>query len=170
MSKKILYPIFYFINSINEIVGKVCSFILVISGFILVYEVLVRYFLRIPTIWEIEAAIYLVMMVTYLGAGYGLKHRVHISVDILTTRLSESLNRKITLISSILSIFLCIILAWRGWEWCIRAYVEGWRSYGLWAPPLWIPLSFLPIGMTLLLLQYIVYVIEILSPSYFKEG
>ncbi|MCX8191504.1 MAG: TRAP transporter small permease subunit [Nitrososphaerales archaeon] len=166
---KAIHTFFSFINLINEVVGKVCSFVIVLASLILVYEVLVRYFLRIPTIWEIEAAIYLTMMATYVGAGYGLKHRVHITVDILTARLSESANRKISIIVSILSIVVCIILAWRGWDWCIRAYNEGWRSYGLWAPPLWIPLSFLPIGMTLLILQYILYVVELLYPSYFRK-
>ena len=32
------------------------------------------------------------------------------------------------------------------------------HSESLWGPPLWIPYLFLPIGMTLLFLQYIVYI------------
>jgi len=32
------------------------------------------------------------------------------------------------------------------------------HSESLWGPPLWIPYFFLPLGMTLLFLQYIVYI------------
>jgi TRAP-type C4-dicarboxylate transport system permease small subunit len=32
------------------------------------------------------------------------------------------------------------------------------HSESLWGPPLWIPYLFLPLGMTLLFLQYIVYI------------
>jgi TRAP-type C4-dicarboxylate transport system permease small subunit len=32
------------------------------------------------------------------------------------------------------------------------------HSASLWGPPLWIPYLFLPLGMTLLVMQYIVYI------------
>jgi TRAP-type C4-dicarboxylate transport system permease small subunit len=32
------------------------------------------------------------------------------------------------------------------------------HSESLWGPPLWIPYLFLPLGMTLLFLQYLVYI------------
>jgi TRAP-type C4-dicarboxylate transport system permease small subunit len=40
------------------------------------------------------------------------------------------------------------------WE----AVVNNEHSESLWGPPLWIPYFFLPLGMTLLFLQYIVYI------------
>jgi len=42
------------------------------------------------------------------------------------------------------------------WE----AYELDWHSESLWGPPLWIPYFFLPFGMSLFLLQYIVYIIK----------
>ena len=36
--------------------------------------------------------------------------------------------------------------------------LPGDHSESLWGPPLWIPYFFLPLGMTLLFLQYIVYI------------
>ena len=36
--------------------------------------------------------------------------------------------------------------------------VNNEHSESLWGPPLWIPTLFLPLGMTLLFLQYIVYI------------
>ena len=36
--------------------------------------------------------------------------------------------------------------------------VNNEHSESLWGPPLWIPYFFLPLGMTLLFLQYILYI------------
>jgi TRAP-type C4-dicarboxylate transport system permease small subunit len=40
------------------------------------------------------------------------------------------------------------------WE----AVVGNHHTESLWGPPLWIPYLFLPLGMTLLFLQYIIYI------------
>ena len=42
------------------------------------------------------------------------------------------------------------------WE----AVVGNQHTESLWGPPLWIPYLFLPLGMTLLFLQYIVYICD----------
>ena len=42
------------------------------------------------------------------------------------------------------------------WE----AVVEKAHSESLWGPPLWIPYLFLPLGMSLLFLQYILFIIK----------
>jgi len=42
------------------------------------------------------------------------------------------------------------------------AYRLGWRSGTLWNPPLAIPYAFIPLGMILLALQYIVYIAELI--------
>ena len=42
------------------------------------------------------------------------------------------------------------------WE----AVVGNEHSESLWGPPLWIPYLFLPLGMTLLFLQYIVFILD----------
>jgi TRAP-type C4-dicarboxylate transport system permease small subunit len=36
--------------------------------------------------------------------------------------------------------------------------VKNEHSESLWGPPLWIPFLFLPLGMTLLFMQYIVFI------------
>ena len=48
-----------------------------------------------------------------------------------------------------------VVYAWPMW-W--EAVVNNEHSESLWGPPLWIPFLFLPLGMTLLFLQYIVYI------------
>ena len=55
---------------------------------------------------------------------------------------------------------LAAILAWFAWPMWWEAVVRKEHTESLWGPPLWIPYLFLPFGMSLLFLQYIVYIIK----------
>jgi C4-dicarboxylate transporter, DctQ subunit len=116
-----------------------------------------RYVLRTPTIWEIEFSVYLLIMATFVGAAYGLKHGGHININLITHLLPPRLQAHLTFYTSILSLIFCLVVTWLGWEMWWEAASKGWRSDSLWGPPLWISYLFLPFGMTLLCLQYLVH-------------
>ena len=73
MAMQFFHGVMQKIENLNRALYYVSSLAIVLSAFILTYEVIVRYVLRIPTIWEIETSVYLTIMATYLGAAYGLK-------------------------------------------------------------------------------------------------
>jgi TRAP-type C4-dicarboxylate transport system permease small subunit len=50
------------------------------------------------------------------------------------------------------------ILAWYAWPMWWESVINHEHSESLWGPPLWVPYFFLPLGMTLLFLQYLVYI------------
>ena len=53
MTMKLLRGVMRKIEDLNRILYHVSSLAILLSAFILTYEVIVRYVLRIPTIWEI---------------------------------------------------------------------------------------------------------------------
>lgn len=161
MSMKFLRGVMQGIEHLNRTLYFISSLAIVLSAFILTYEVIVRYILRIPTIWEIETSVYLTVMATYLGAAYGLKDGAHINIDLLTRLLPERVTRKLSLFTSIISFVFCALLAWKGWGMWWEATSRGWHSESLWGPPLTIPYFFLPLGMTLLSLQYLKLISEL---------
>jgi len=59
------------------------------------------------------------------------------------------------LIGILLSLTFCAVIAWAGWLHWHEAWEGEWRTESVWAPPLWIPLISLPIGMALVALQYL---------------
>ncbi len=128
---------------------------IVLAAFVLTYQVIVRYILKVPTIWEIEFSVYLMIFATFVGAAYGLKEGAHINIDMITRLLPPRVNRRLSLITSLLSLIFCILVAWKGWGMWWEAAAKGWRSESLWGPPLAIPYLFLPLGMTLLSIQYL---------------
>ena len=134
---------------------------ILLSSLVLTYEVIMRYFLKIPTIWEVETAIYLGVLATFMGAAYGLKDGAHINIDLLTRTLPLSIQRKLEKGTSVLALLFCIYVAYKGWGLFWEAYIKGWRSDSLWGPPLSIPYFFLPVGLTLLSLQLIVHIFDL---------
>lgn len=163
MTMKFFRGIMQKIENLNRALYYISSLAIVLSAFILTYEVIVRYVLRVPTIWEIESSIYLTIMATYLGAAYGLKDGAHINIDMITRLLPKGITEKLSLVTSMLSLVFCLLLAWKGWAMWWEATAKGWHSESLWGPPLTIPYFFLPLGMTLLCLQYVNLISEIIE-------
>ncbi len=154
---------FRILNRISEISGIVCALSILLSALVLTYEVCMRYVFKTPTIWEIEFSVYLLIMATFVGAAYGLKNGAHINIDLITQLLPSQARIRLSFVTSILSLVFCICLAWMGWQMWGEAAFNGWRSDSLWGPPLWISYLFLPLGVTLLVLQYVVHLSKLWS-------
>jgi TRAP-type C4-dicarboxylate transport system permease small subunit len=102
--------------------------------------------------------VFLLIFTVFAGAPFVQKNEHHLNVDLVIIHLSPR-TREITLIVvSILSCILAAILAWYAWPMWWETVVGNEHSESLWGPPLWIPYLFLPLGMTMLFLQYIVYI------------
>ncbi len=155
------------VEAFNRVMYWFSAVAILLSALILTYEVLMRYLFRIPTIWEIEAAIYLGVMATFMGAAYGLKDGAHINIDLVTRALPPRIQTRLYRMMSFISLLFCIYLSYKGWQLWWEAFSKGWRSESLWGPPLAIPYFFLPMGISLLSLQFI---IEIFGLRKAKEG
>ncbi len=149
------------IERFNRAMYWLSALAILLSSLVLTYEVIMRYFLKIPTIWEVETAVYLGILATFMGAAYGLKDGAHINIDLLTRTLPPSIQRKLEKGTSVLALLFCIYVAYKGWGLFWEAYIKGWRSDSLWGPPLSIPYFFLPVGLTLLSLQLIVQIFDL---------
>jgi TRAP-type C4-dicarboxylate transport system permease small subunit len=155
------------IENLNRVMYWLSAIAILLSSLILTYEVVMRYLLRVPTIWEIESAIYLGVLATFMGAAYGLKDGAHINIDLITRALPPSIQNRLYSITNFISLLFCIYLAYKGWQCWWEAFSKGWRSESLWGPPLAIPYFFFPLGMTLLSLQFVIEIFKLRKP---KEG
>jgi TRAP-type C4-dicarboxylate transport system permease small subunit len=146
------------IDGLTCLMGWIAALCLLSAALIVTEGVIVRKVLGISTIWQIEASVYLLIFVVFGGAAFVQKNEHHLNVDLVIIHLSPR-TREITLIVvSIISCILTAILAWYAWPMWWESVVGNEHSESLWGPPLWIPYLFLPLGMTLLFLQYIVYI------------
>lgn len=150
----------WLIETITDVTGYAGTLAVFLSMAVITYEVSARYVFRWPTVWEIEAAIFLVIFTTFVGSSFALKNDAHIRMDMLTQKLRPRIKRRLSVLTSFLSLGFCIIASVKGIQMWWEAYRLEWRSDSLWAPPLAIPYAFLPLGFLCLCLQFILKLVR----------
>jgi C4-dicarboxylate transporter DctQ subunit len=148
------------INGINEVSGYISGLLILVSSLVVLHAVSVRYFFGLPSYWQTELSIYLLMFTTFVGGAYALKHNAHVGVDLLSIKLGARANIILRIITAVLCIGLTILLMWRAGHMWWEATSMGWKSDTLWGPKLTFPYAILPIGMLLTSLQYLALIYE----------
>jgi TRAP-type mannitol/chloroaromatic compound transport system permease small subunit len=143
------------IDTINEWMGRFAGWLLIPLSFLVVFDVILRYVLNMPTIWVWDVGVQIQAAIIVLGGGYALLHEGHVSVDILIEKLS---TRKRALLDAIMYIFLVGGIAILMWRLSISAQYalsikEHWTSP--WAPIVYPLKVLIVIGVGALLLQAI---------------
>jgi TRAP-type C4-dicarboxylate transport system permease small subunit len=157
------------IGWVSEVSGYISGILIFASTLIICYAVLLRA-LGFSTVWQTELTVYLLMFVTFIGGAYGLKHDEHVNVDLLINRLPVRAASFLKLVASLLSLVVIAVVAWRSGMMWLEAAEKGWRSGTAWNPSLAYPYAILPIGMTLIALQYIVIMVDLVRGLVTGEG
>ncbi len=152
----------WLVRTFNTITGYLSAVTIVITSVIVCYGVIMRYFFSSPLEWGLELSIFLLIIATFMSAGYTQLQRGHVTIEVLEHVLSARANRWRYLIGDILSLVFCVFVAWNAWEYFHEAYSDGWVTESTWAPKMWIPYLFMAVGMSALSLQLLVQTVEAL--------
>ena len=142
------------VHALSRASGTLAALCLASASIVVCQMVVMRYALGASTIWQNEFVTFAVVAATLLGSPYVLLTKGHVNVDLLPHYLGPEARRWLALFAATLGWLACATLAWTGWQYFYEAWTEGWVTPSLWAPPLWIPLLPLPVGLGLLTLQY----------------
>jgi len=148
----------WIVNALTNMTGWIAALCLVAAAIIVTEAVIVRKIFGISTIWQTEASVFLLIFVVFTGAPFVQKNEHHLNVDLVVIHLSPKTRDLTIIVVSIISCILTGVLAWYAWPMWWVAVVNNEHSESLWGPPLWIPYLFLPLGMTVLFLQYVIYI------------
>jgi C4-dicarboxylate transporter, DctQ subunit len=118
----------------------------------------VRKVFGMSTTWQIELSVFLLIYACFVGAAYAQIGEHHLNVDLVIVHLTPRTREIVLIIGAIISCLACLILAYYSWPMWWESWVTNEHSESLWGPPIWIPYLFLPLGMTLLFLQYLVHI------------
>jgi TRAP-type C4-dicarboxylate transport system permease small subunit len=138
---------------VNRVLTVICAIALMLAGAVMTYGMFVRYWLRVPTDWQDELTVFLLVGATFLSAGYIQANRGHVGIDALAEILSPTADRVRRWLADLLSFLFCLFFSWKSWTLVREAIHEGQVTQTTWAPPLWIPYGMMALGMSVLTLQ-----------------
>ncbi len=144
---------------VNRTLLVPCMLALLAAAGILTYSVFARYFFKIATDWQDEAAVFLLVGATFLSGAYVQSQRGHIGIEALAGILPPAVNRWRLLVVDALSSAFCLFFAWKSWTLLHEAVAEGQTSSSSWGPPLWIPYSMMALGMSLVGVQLLLHLL-----------
>jgi TRAP-type C4-dicarboxylate transport system permease small subunit len=150
---------------VNRLVLGLGGVAVVAAALVLSYSVVVRYFLKIPTDWQDETAIFLLVGATFLSGAAVQARRGHVGIEAFAALMSPRANRIRLICTDLASAAFCAFFTWKSFTLLHEAWVDDQHSSSTWGPPLWIPYSLMAAGMLLLTLQLLLQAAVALNRS-----
>lgn len=136
--------------------GAIAAGLIALGVLIIIDIVVERYLLNRTTIWQLDVVTYSIVSATFIGSAFVLMTRGHVNVDVLPLHLGPRNRYRLALFTMLLALGFCVVLFVLCSAYWYQAWAGNWRSDTVWRARLWIPYSAMPIGLGLLVLQYIV--------------
>ena len=151
------------VRFLSRVAGVFAAALIAIAVLVICDMVIERYLFNRTTIWQIDIVTYCIVAATFVGSAYVLMHRGHVNVDILPLWLPPRPRYWLAVFTVVLSLAFCIVLliaCSRYWQ---EAWSENWKSNTVWRARLWIPYLSMPIGLGLLVLQYVAELLSLVT-------
>ena len=95
--------------------GYLASALFIAIGFIVSYEVIMRYLFNSPTIWVNEVSRFLQIWATYLALTYSFHKKDFIRITVIYDRLNENGKKLLDFISFVFIIIFSSFVVYYGW-------------------------------------------------------
>ncbi|MGC8202954.1 TRAP transporter small permease subunit [Aliiroseovarius sp. PTFE2010] len=153
---------FRYIDSLNELVGRIVSVVAVVFAAIIIYDVFMRYVMNAPTRWAFDVTKMMYGFYFVLLGGYALRHQAHVRVDLVTEALGPTARRIVEILGYLIFFFpFSWVFLTRSYEFAMRSYVQGETTYGSVQLPVY-PLKIaMAVAAALLMLQGISEVLKL---------
>jgi TRAP-type C4-dicarboxylate transport system permease small subunit len=143
------------VTFLSRAAGIAAACLVGLSVLVICDMVVERYVFNRTTIWQIDVVTYGIVGATFVGSAYVLMTRGHVNVEILPLHLGPRARYWLALFTTVLALAFCVVLFVLCTIYWHEAFAGNWRSDTVWRARLWIPYLAMPIGLGLLVLQYI---------------
>ena len=143
------------IRRVSQLCGIVAAALIALGVLVVCEMVFVRYALNRNTIWQTDFVTWSLVAATFIGSPYLLLTRGHVNVDVLPHYLGQRGRWWLAFASIVMSLAFCATMAVLTSRFWLQAWDNRWVSDTMWRARLWIPYSSMPIGLTILTLQYV---------------
>ena len=149
------------VQLLSRIAGVAAAFFVALAVVVICDMVIERYIFNLTTIWQLDVVTYSIIATTFIGSAYVLMTRGHVNVDVLPLYLGPRARYWLAIFANLLALgfaFVLFILCTKFWY---QAWSNDWHSDTVWRAPLWVPYFSMPVGLGLLVLQYVADLISV---------
>ena len=150
------------IGSINENIASWARWLMIVLMFVVVFDVLMRYFFNAPTVWAFELAMILGSTGYMLSWGECERVGMHLRVDVFSARCTPRFQAIIDMMGTIIAwypVYIAYMIV--GLRWAIRAWrINEVMVESYWYPPAGPTRTLILIGLTLMCAQITVSLIK----------
>jgi len=151
------------VTFLSRVAGVFAALLIALAVLVICDIVVERHILNLTTIWQIDVVTYCIVGATFVGSSYVLMTRGHVNVDILPLHVKPRVRYWLALSTMLLAIAFCVVIFVLCTAYWYEAYSNRWLSNTVWRARLWIPYLSMPIGLGLLILQYVAELICLLT-------
>lgn len=159
------------IEQLFTLSGYLAGIFLVIIGLLVVSQIVGRMIgIQLPSADEFAG--YSLAATSFLGLAYSFRKGSHIRVTLLTDRLSKQVQRLMLVLALTFALVMIAFLTYNGTQMVMQSVEYNEMSSGLLRYPLWIPQSFMALGVglfTLAILEDLVRVLRGQEPNFVKN-
>lgn len=151
------------VRFLSRATGVAAALLIAVAVLVICDMVIERYVFDLTTIWQIDVVTYCIVGATFVGSPYVLLHRGHVNVDILPMHSGPRFRYWLALFTMTLSAAFCLALFALTSQYWYEAFSQNWRSDTVWRARLWIPVLSMPVGLGLLVLQYVAEIFAVVT-------
>jgi len=151
------------VRRLSQLCGIVAAGLIALGVLVVCEMVFLRYVLNQTTIWQTDFVTWSLVAATFIGSPYLLLSRGHVNVDVLPLHVRGRTRWWLALASIVMSLAFCIVLAVLTSRLWLEAWEQSWVSDTMWRARLWIPYASMPIGLGILVLQYLADLLSLVS-------
>lgn len=116
--------------------ARIASFVLALLAVMTFVDVIGRYFFNSPFTFTVEITELAMGLIVYLGVGLITHENGHISVDVVTLRLSERVRGLFEVVTNALALAFLCFMVWQVWLRAQDIYLKG-DITAVWHVPIW---------------------------------
>ncbi len=152
------------VRLINNGLRYVCMCLLFFMMVLGTGDVMGRYLFNKPILGTFEIFEILLPAIVLLGLGFTQEKKAHVRVEILIARLSFRKQTVLNFVTSGLTLFISVLILWRGWA-LATAYWRMGRRIPTIEVPMFLPQLLVPLGALMLILvvigQMVQYILQL---------
>jgi TRAP-type mannitol/chloroaromatic compound transport system permease small subunit len=133
--------------------GKASSFLTLLVSGLVMYEVILRHFFHLPTLWGNESTIFGCAVLYVLGGAWTLSEDVHVRIDLVYGKLSTRQKSIIDAVTYLFFALYMIMLFFASAKYAWKSFLVREGTSSPWNPPIYPIKIALVIGVFLLFLQ-----------------